>query len=125
MCPALNDRAAIDGARVSIDRSWGQAEQQTDQDIWASFCAECGACLDICPAANFGLNYDPRVIIFKMRYGLADKLLVEDSVVWECFQCHRCGEICPQPVKPVEMIGWLRQVLLDRVYGRSPGAARD
>jgi heterodisulfide reductase subunit C len=59
-----------------------------------------------------------------MRYGLADKLLVDDSVVWQCFQCHRCGEVCPQPVKPVEMVGWLREVLMARVHGRLSDTAQ-
>lgn len=124
MCPTLNTPAAVDGTRAGTDPSWEPAEQQGDRDLWAGFCAECGACLAVCPAARFGLNYDPRAIVLKMRYGLADRLVTADSVVWQCFQCRRCGETCPQPVKPFEMVGWLREMLMEHLHGRPPRAAQ-
>jgi ferredoxin len=104
-----------------VDPAGGLAEQPVDRDFSATFCAACGACLATCPAVKFGLNFDPRAIVFKLRYGLADRLLIDDSVVWQCFQCHRCAEVCSQPVKPGEIIGWLRGLLKERVHGGALG----
>ncbi len=121
MSQALSNRGVGDAARTGFEVWREYAEQLVDKDTWASRCQECGACVADCPAAKFGLGFDPRAIVLKVRYGLADKLLVEHSVVWECFQCKRCHETCPQPVKPAEVIGWLRKMLLDLVHGRQPG----
>ncbi len=121
MVETLSETDGLAAARIGIEAWWRHAEQQVDRDFWASFCQDCGACVADCPAAKFGLNFDPRVIVLKLRYGLADKLLTENSVVWQCFQCARCGKTCPQPVKPVEIIGRLRRVLMG-LYGEQSGA---
>jgi heterodisulfide reductase subunit C len=122
MAEALSDTDGLAAARIGFEAWWRQAGQQVDRDFWASFCQDCGACVADCPAAKFGLNFDPRVIVLKLRYGLADKLLTEHSVLWQCFQCARCGKTCALPVKPVELIGRLRRVLMD-LYGEPSGAA--
>jgi heterodisulfide reductase subunit C len=122
MVGTLSDTDGLAAARIGLEAWWQQAGQQVDRDFWASFCQDCGACVADCPAAKFGLNFDPRAIVLKLRYGLADKLLTENSVVWQCFQCARCGKTCPQPVKPVEIIGRLRRVLMG-LYAEQSGAA--
>ena len=90
-------------------------------DPSASFCYVCGACLSVCLAAKFGCDFDPREIVLKVRYGMADKLLIDHSVLWQCFRCHRCYEVCPQPVKPVEIIAQLRDMLRDALEPGSSG----
>ena len=80
-------------------------------DPWSSSCQDCGACVSQCLAAKHGVAFDPREIMLKVRYGLADKLLTEHSVLWQCFGCNSCEEPCPLPVKPVEVIAWLRSML--------------
>jgi len=91
---------------------------QTENPETRKFCRECGACVTGCLAAKFGSGFDPREIMLKVRYGLADRLLTEHSVLWQCFQCNGCHERCPSPVKPVEVITCLREMLPERVWRR-------
>ncbi len=107
MSKSLNDR------NETLPLEFGLLREHADElaDPWSSFCHGCGACVDHCLAAKHGVDFDPREIMLKARYGLADKLLIQHSVLWQCFGCNACYEPCPQPVKPVEIITWLREML--------------
>jgi len=109
--------------RVGLGSWRKHAEELLDEDSWTGRCQDCRACVENCTAAKFGEGFDPREIVLKARYGLGGELLVEHSVLWQCFKCNNCCEACPQPVKPVEVISWLKGMLADRVYGEHSGEA--
>jgi len=112
MVVVLNDNDEV--APLSFSLLPEDADTLGDQ--WSSFCRTCGACVRECLAVKFGSDFDPREIVLKARYGLADRLLTEYSVVWQCFRCNHCRDCCPQPVKPVEIITWLRGMLPDLLW---------
>jgi heterodisulfide reductase subunit C len=111
--------------RIELELWREHAEELADKDSWTEFCQECGACIESCPAAKYGDGFNPREIILKVRYGLAGKLLIERSVLWQCFKCYTCYESCPQPLKPVEAVALLKELLVDMVHADHGSGPQD
>lgn len=75
-------------------------------------CFRCGACSGICPVKKTTKIFDPRKIVHLLLLGFWDKLLNE--VLWYCSQCGSCVPVCPMDVKPRDVIGALREYMLEK-----------
>ncbi len=74
-------------------------------------CFRCGACSGVCPVKKNTKVFDPRRIIHSLLLGLKEKVLNE--ILWYCSQCGSCVPVCPMEVKPKEVIGALRNYMLE------------
>jgi nitroreductase/NAD-dependent dihydropyrimidine dehydrogenase PreA subunit len=58
-----------------------------------SKCAECGACVDICPNRIIQKNADGSIYFMEER-------------VWECFRCGQCMAVCPKSAIQVQGLSY-------------------
>ncbi len=83
-------------------------------------CFQCGLCTASCPW-NSVRTFIPHRMICESRYGLVD---LENEGWWLCTTCHQCVERCPRGVAITDVLGAVRQILLEFEYRMAPASLR-
>ncbi len=83
-------------------------------------CFQCGLCTASCPW-NSVRTFMPHRMICESRYGLVD---LENEGWWLCTTCNQCVSRCPRGVAITDILGAVRNILLNFEYRMAPASLR-
>ena len=83
-------------------------------------CFQCGLCTASCPW-NSVRTFMPHRMICESRYGLVD---LENEGWWRCTTCNQCVSRCPRGVAITDILGAVRNILLNFEYRMAPASLR-
>ena len=83
-------------------------------------CFQCGLCTASCPW-NAVRTFMPHRMICESRYGLVD---LENAWWWLCTTCNLCVSRCPRGVAITDVLGAVRNILLNFEYRMAPASLR-
>ncbi|MCS7139675.1 MAG: 4Fe-4S dicluster domain-containing protein [Candidatus Nezhaarchaeota archaeon] len=70
---------------------------------------QCGSCTSACVVSRITKSFNPRLIVYSIKQDVP----VDGSDIWLCLRCHTCEARCPNSVKIPEIIGELRERVLE------------
>jgi len=73
-------------------------------------CIQCGVCSGCCPVFR-SFKFNVRRIIRDII--LSDKIILPENELWSCTTCSTCKIRCPRGLNPVDVIIYLRKLVLD------------
>ncbi|MBN1626483.1 MAG: 4Fe-4S dicluster domain-containing protein [Deltaproteobacteria bacterium] len=78
-----------------------------------NLCWTCQSCTTECPVNLATNRLNPMKIVRMANFGLIDEL-ISDPSIWYCQSCNRCIQVCPMTVKPVHVINYIRELILQK-----------
>ncbi|MHC1601289.1 MAG: 4Fe-4S dicluster domain-containing protein [Candidatus Nezhaarchaeales archaeon] len=72
-------------------------------------CIQCGTCTSACVVSRITRKFNPRLIMYNIRKNAS----ISGDDVWLCLRCHMCEARCPNSVRIPEIIGELREHILE------------